>query len=100
MGVCEDFARKIGGAKYALKTAEWRNAPATEKQLNVLRKNGISYHEGISKGEAAELLNGVFNVGATAKQIYFISHYGLHDSPELLNKQEAGKIISQYKSTH
>ncbi len=100
MGVCEDFARKLNSAKYALKTAEWRNDPATEKQLKVLRKNGISYHEGISKGEAAELLNGVFNVGATAKQIYFISHYGLHDSPELLTKQEAGKIISQYKSTH
>lgn len=100
MGVCEDYARKIDGAKYALKTADWRNDPATEKQLNMLRKNGLSYHEGISKGEACELLNGVFNVGATAKQIYFITRYGLHDSPELLTKQDAGRIISEYKSTH
>ena len=69
MGVCEDYARKLNGAKYALKTA-------------------------------AELLNPIFNAGATAKQIYFISRYRLHDSPELLSKQEAGKIISQYKSTH
>ena len=97
MGVCEDYARKLDGAKYALKSAEWRNDPATEKQLRVLRKNGIGYHEGISKGEAAELLKPVFSAGATAKQIYFISRYRLHDSPELLTKQEAGKIISQYK---
>lgn len=100
MGVCEDYARKLDGAKYALKNATWRNNPATEKQLNALRKNGLSYHEGISKGEACQLLNGVFNAGATEKQIYFISRYRLHDSPELLSKYEAGKIISEYKNTH
>ena len=100
MGVCEDYARKLDGAKYALKNATWRNDPATEKQLNALRKNGLSYHEGISKGEACQLLNGVFNAGATEKQIYFISRYRLHDSPELLSKYEAGKIISEYKNTH
>ena len=100
MGVCEDYARKIDGAKYALKSAGWRNDPATKKQLNALRKMGISYHEGISKGEACQLLNGVFNAGATEKQVYFISRYGLHESPELLSKYEAGKIISEYKNTH
>ena len=100
MGVCEDYARKMNGAKYALKTAGWRNAPATEKQLNMLQKNGLSYPDEISKGEAAELINQLLNVEATPKQVYFISRYGLHASPELLTKQEAGRIISEYKNTH
>ena len=100
MGVCEDYARKLDGAKYALKSAEWRKDPATEKQLNTLRKMGIRYHEGISKGEACELLNEVLNVKATEKQIHFISRYGLHTHPDMLNKQEARKIIGEYLSVN
>ena len=100
MGVCEDYARKLDGAKYALKSAAWRKDPATEKQLNTLRKMGIRYHEGISKGEACELLNEVLNVKATEKQIHFISRYGLHTHPDMLNKQEARKIIGEYLSVN
>ena len=97
MGVCEDYARSIGADNYAVKDAEWRTDIATEKQIYLLRKNGVPFRPSITKGEAAELLSRVFNVGATEKQIWFIKNYGLHDNPELLTKREAMQIIRQYK---
>lgn len=97
MGVCEDYARSLN-AKYALKDADWRFQPATEKQKNALRNMGVSFPEEISKGEAAEIMSRVMNAGATEKQIWYIRHYGLHDSPELLSKREAMKIIGDFKN--
>ena len=97
MGVCEDYARSIGADNYAVKDAEWRTDFATEKQIYLLRKNGVPFRPSITKGEAAELLSRVFNVGATEKQVWFIKNYGLHDNPELLTKREAMQIIRQYK---
>lgn len=98
MGVCEDYARKLDGAKYALKTAEWRNYPATDRQIDTLRKNGVYFRPGISRGEACDLLGSIMNTGATDKQLWFIRRYRLHDSPELLTKSEASKLIKDYKS--
>ena len=97
LGVCEDYARQIG-ANYAVKDAEWRYEPATEKQLSILRSKGMYIKEGLTKGEAAELLGKVMDAGATEKQILFIKYHSLHDSPELLTKREACKIIGDYKA--
>ena len=97
MGVCEDYARSMGADNYAVKDAAWRTDFATEKQINLLRSMGISFRPSITKGEAADLLSSVLNVGATEKQILFINYHGLHDAPELLTKREAMEIIRQYK---
>ena len=98
MGVCEDYARGISAGRHALKDAAWRNAPATEKQLNALNKMHISTWQGITKGEAYDLMNNVFSRdGATEKQIWYIKHHNLHPAPELLTKYEAMKLIKQDK---
>jgi hypothetical protein len=39
--------------------APWRQQPATEKQTTLLRKLGIALREGLTKGEAADLLAAV-----------------------------------------
>lgn len=98
MGVCEDSARSLG-ANYALKNAAWRLNPATDKQKNLLHSLGISFESDISKGEAQKLIGQALNVGATEKQIWFIKHYKLHSSPELLSKREATQIIKNFKGS-
>ena len=98
MGVAEDYARKLDTAKYSSKDASWRRYPATDKQLNMLRMRNIAYSEGITKGEASDILGGIMaEERATSKQVWFIKQNHLHNSPELLTKQEAIKIISEYK---
>lgn len=97
MGVCEDYARSIDAGIGALKDASWRSAPATEKQLQVLRGRKVVFWEGITKGEASDLIDRTNKKdGATEKQIKFIKDYGLHGAPELLTKYEAMKIIKAY----
>lgn len=97
MGVCEDYARRFRVSSYAQKDAAWRNEPATEKQIAALERNNIAFFEGISKGEATELLNAKMNEPATAKQIWLILKANLHPNPQFLTKYEAGKIIREYK---
>ena len=97
MGVCEDYARRLG-AEYALKNAAWRLEPATERQKSAMRKMGINFQFCISKGEACDMMSRVIDTGATDKQKWFIRTYGLHDSPELLSKREASRIIGEYKN--
>lgn len=99
MGVCEDYARHLDTAKYVMKNADWRDYPASEKQINALKKMGVNFKDGITKGQASDLLSRKFGTSAMAtdKQIWFITKHGLYDSPELLNKYEASKLISDYK---
>jgi hypothetical protein len=37
----------------------WRQHPATEKQMALLRKLGVATRQGLTKGEAADLLSAV-----------------------------------------
>ena len=97
MGVCEDYARSLGADNYAVKDAEWRYAPATERQLEVLRNRGMHIRANLTKGEASDMLSSVMGAGATEKQILYIKYNHLHDNPELLTKYEACQIIGQYK---
>ena len=96
MGVCEDYARQTE-ANSALKDAPWREEPATEKQINALRRMGIQFGEAISKGEAAKILDQKLSALATSAQAWFIKKHRLHSHPELLTKYEAGKLIGKYK---
>ena len=97
-GVCEDYARKNRGAKFARKDAPWRELPATEKQINALRGANIEIKENITRGEACDLLSQNINKQMiTEKQLYFIEKNNLHKKPEVLTKYEASRLISAFK---
>lgn len=48
--------------------APWRRLDATEKQLELLRKNRIPHREGLTKGEASDLLQPLFDRWKRAKE--------------------------------
>lgn len=56
-GVAEDHARKVGAGALIDPNAAWRTAPATERQLAALRRWRIRPREGLTKGEASDLLS-------------------------------------------
>ena len=98
LGVCEDYIRSLGGARYALKDAKWRKEPASDTQITWLQKKGIPYTANISKGEANDLLAPVFNERATEKQLKVIRANNLHEYPEILTKKEATQLIREFKA--
>src|SRR5256885_2637966 len=58
-GLAEDYARYLGVARLVKAEAPWRQHPATEKQTALLHKLGVATHQGLTKGEAADLLAAV-----------------------------------------
>lgn len=62
MGVAEEKIVRRAKAetlKVIDRTAPWRLAAPGDKQLNLLRKNGIPIKEGLTKGEASDLITAV-----------------------------------------
>jgi ATP-dependent helicase IRC3 len=59
MGAAEDYARREGAGVLLDPAAAWRSAPATERQLNALRKWKIPVMSGLTKGKASDLLAAV-----------------------------------------
>ena len=57
-GICEDFARRNGRA-FSRKDSPWRQQPATDKQVDLLRRLGIN-PQGVTKGEAADIIDQFF----------------------------------------
>jgi hypothetical protein len=98
-GVAEDYARQNARAVLIDKNARWRWSVATTKQLDALTRMGIPAPQGITKGEAARLIDEAMNAPATDRQRYFLQYYGLHVNPSILTKKEAGALISQYKNS-
>lgn len=97
MGTCEDFARKLSIGNLSLKNAAWRTRPATEKQINFLKKAGISFKSDLTRGEAMSMIEARSNIPATDKQKWVIARYRLHPTPELLTKAQASQIIGKFK---
>jgi hypothetical protein len=97
-GVAEDYARKNTPPVLIYKDAKWRAHPASEKQINLMKRIGIAYSPEITKGEAARLIDEVMNQPATDRQLFFIQTHGLHAAPSFLTKKEARNLIAQYKS--
>lgn len=64
-GIGEDYARK-NGRIFSDKTAKWRKAPPTEKQLEWLKKFNIPY-ENLTKGDASDALDNYFAQRAIKK---------------------------------
>jgi superfamily II DNA or RNA helicase len=99
-GIAEDYARQ-NAKTFASKDAKWTKKPATEKQLATLDKLHINYPEGISTGEASQLIGQKLaekelkqNEPATAKQIYALKQAGF-DVDSSLTKGEASKLFNQ-----
>ena len=97
MGICEDHARQMESIKVSLKTASWRDEPASEKQRDALQNMGVELPEGLTKGEASDLLAKQWDVPLTEPQARFIKEHKLYEYPEFLTKHEAGKLINKFK---
>lgn len=68
---------------------------ATDKQLAILDRDGISYPEYCSKAQAAKLISDAFNGSpATDKQKYILRKNNIH-VPDNLRKPQATAIISK-----
>ncbi len=97
LGVAEDWSRKqTTKSTWARKDAPWRSLPASQKQLDSLSKMRIQFSHGITKGDAAQLLDKKLNDPATDKQRYFLKRRGVKITHNL-TKIEAGKLISDLK---
>jgi hypothetical protein len=59
-GWAEDHARRLGASTLIDRGAEWRQAPASEKQIDTLRRCRVPVPPGLTKGEAADLLTATF----------------------------------------
>jgi hypothetical protein len=59
-GWAEDHARQLGARALIDRAAPWRLAPASEKQLETLRRCRIPVPRGVTKGAAADLLTATF----------------------------------------
>ena len=55
-GASEDYARKAGAMALLDPNARWRSDPASDKQVYLLRKFGIRFAPGLTKGKAYDLL--------------------------------------------
>ncbi|NGX59129.1 MAG: putative DNA repair helicase RadD [Chlamydiae bacterium] len=97
LGVAEDWSRKqTTKSTWARKDAPWRSLPASQKQLDSLSKMGIQFSHGITKGDAAQLLDKKLNDPATDKQRYFLKRRGVKITHNL-TKIGACKLISNLK---
>ena len=65
---CQQYAEKrarmllsdAGNIKLVDKTATWRSYPASEKQIEMLTRFGVQFSPEITKGEAADILDPIF----------------------------------------
>ena len=66
LGIADAKAHELAQGSMALisKKARWRQKPASEKQLNILRKNGIEYSPSITMGEASSTISKLFESGS------------------------------------
>lgn len=62
-GIAEDRARALGGGVLLQRDAPWRGKPASLKQRTALRRWHITLKDGLTSGEASDLLQGAI-VGA------------------------------------
>jgi hypothetical protein len=97
IGLAEDFSRKqTVTSAWARKDAPWRTEPATTKQLETLEKLGIKFNYGVSKGDAARLLDQKINEPATPKQIYWLRTRRVKFEPNI-SKMQAKRLIAGQK---
>lgn len=80
----------------------WQWTPATDKQLALLKRLGLSVGRDVSKGECSFLIDRAlqleirFPAPATDKQEWFLRHHGAW--VDGTNKRDASKLIGELKS--
>ncbi|MGA8165151.1 MAG: DEAD/DEAH box helicase [Waddliaceae bacterium] len=104
MGIAEDWTRRNKDyVAWSSKDAKWRNEPASEKQIEILKKIGCD-SEGLTRGEASQIIGRKINKRnewrrspATSKQRYRLRMMGMRPSSSL-TKGEASDLINQIKN--
>ena len=96
-GIGEDYIRRCKAVTLA-RGGKWRDQPASEAQIEALRRWKINAPNGLSKGQASEMLTAQaakrFEL-ATPKQVQYLRHLGVA-TPDGLTKGQAGKLISAW----
>lgn len=103
-GLAEDYVRRCEATRLVLASgamASWRQQPATERQVEALRRWKVPTRAGLTKGEAADLLtqaiaNDWRHEPATSKQRSALARMGVTCEPTM-TKGQARKILSQRK---
>ncbi len=67
MGVAEDYVRETGD-RFAQRDARWRSDAATQKQIDLLTKFGVDVPDGLSKGEASQMIDQAFAMKQTPRR--------------------------------
>lgn len=97
-GLAEDTVRRWGARSLARADAPWRAQPASYAQLQALRGNGLTPTEGMTKGEASDLLSVAKAASAlgpaTQRQRDYLQQLGV-DVPDALTKSEASALIDR-----
>lgn len=94
MGTAEDWARsQTAHEAWIRKDAFWRSKPATRKQIETLKRFGISITPSMTCGDASILLDRKINEPATDKQCYWLCTNGATFDPSI-TKSQATQLIS------
>lgn len=98
-GISEDYVRRASAVYLTNKSAAWRDAPASDRQLEALKKWKIQVPPGVTKGEASDLMTAAAakswrNDPATAKQMRALRWHGIPFNEDTLTKGEAGRLLS------
>lgn len=103
MGIAEDYAR-VNAKSFSSKNAKWTKKPATQKQIDTLRKLKIKFSDDITMGEASQLIGQVIakrevkgNEPATNKQIFALKTAGFKVD-KTLTKKQAAALFAQLKA--
>lgn len=99
-GIAEDYVRRASAVYLTSRSARWRDAPATQKQLEALKKWKVPVHSRITKGEASDLMTRATagnwrNDPATEKQMRALRYRGLDFDEKTLTKGQAGRLLAK-----
>lgn len=97
-GIAEDYVRRSAAVYLTSKSASWRSYPATESQKDALTKWKIHVPDGLTKGEASDLMTAASagswkNDPATPKQVGALKRMGVEFDERSITKSQAGKML-------
>jgi superfamily II DNA or RNA helicase len=99
-GIAEDYVRRVGEMTLSSRGSRWRNQPATDKQIEALRKWKIDAPPGITKGLASDIMTATLAAKiepATDRQLAALARLGVVHGGSL-SKREAGRLIGEARA--
>lgn len=99
-GIAEDYVRRANAVYLTERSAKWRDAPATTRQMELLTKKKIQHNQDITKGHASDLITQAAAVDwrhdpATLKQMRALRRARVDFDEESLTKGQATKLLYQ-----